>query len=71
MICSTFSRTPCQIGSLFQASLWASPSKPSISSDSVEVVEDQVLAEAQLVRRGDRQRVVDHVGRRVALGVGR
>ena len=33
-----------------------------------EVVEDQVLREAQLVRRPDRHRVVDHVRRRVALG---
>ena len=34
----------------------------------LEVVEDEVLREAQLVRGGDGQRVVDHVGRRVALG---
>jgi hypothetical protein len=32
-----------------------------------EVVEDQVLRKAQLVQRADRQRVVDHVRRRVAL----
>src|SRR5450755_3776385 len=34
VIPSTFSRTPCQIGSLFQASLWASPSNPSTFSVS-------------------------------------
>ena len=33
-----------------------------------EVVEDQVLREAQLVRGADGHRVVDHVRRRVALG---
>jgi hypothetical protein len=32
-----------------------------------EVVEDEVLGEAQLVRRADGHRVVDHVRRRVAL----
>ena len=44
------------------------PSKPSISLVEVEVVEDHVLREAQLVDRADRQRVVDHVRRRVAVG---
>ncbi len=34
----------------------------------VEVVEDHVLREAQLVHGADRQRVVDHVRRRVAVG---
>ena len=44
------------------------PSKPSISSRQREVVEDQVLREAQLVHRADADRVVDHVRRGVALG---
>jgi hypothetical protein len=44
------------------------PSKALDLVVEVEVVEDQVLREAQLVHRADRQRVVDHVRRRVAVG---
>ena len=65
---STSSRVGCQIGSSCQVCLWIGAVEALDLLGQREVVEDQVLREAQLVRRADRHRVVDHVRRRVALG---
>ncbi len=43
--CSAVSRTPCQAGSLFQVSMCAAPSKPSISSLSVRLYRARSWAE--------------------------